>query len=167
MRPSSGRSGFSFVEVLVSCALLGIGLLGLVDLHMSSLRGLGRGRFATGAKEVATQRGEHLATQAADLATMPSCPAGGGPVGCFQDRNNLAPAKTCTQWLGDPDVPTPSGASIAGAGPRQFRMDTVIGPHPDATNHAAALLVTVSVCWTDESGIVEQVQARRMIVPGA
>jgi prepilin-type N-terminal cleavage/methylation domain-containing protein len=162
-----GSKGFSFIEVLVACALLGIGLLGLVDLHLSSIRGLGRGRFVTGAKEIAIQRAEALATQAGDLTTLPACPLNAGdPIGCFQDKLSLAPNKACTAWLKDADVPTPAGASVAGAGTTPFRMDTVIGPHPDTVNHASALLVTVSVCWIDEEGAVEQVQARRVIVPG-
>jgi hypothetical protein len=45
-------------------------------------------------------------------------------------------------------------------------MDTVIGQHPDALNHPNALVVTVSVCWTDDLQIVRQVSTSRVLVPG-
>ena len=41
-------------------------------------------------------------------------------------------------------------------------IDTIVAPHPSATQGADARLISVSVCWTDASGAVQQVMMQRL-----
>ena len=56
-------SGFSILEAMVSAGILGIGLLGLVKLHVTSMDGLSRSFQITTGAEVARQVAEEIASQ--------------------------------------------------------------------------------------------------------
>jgi prepilin-type N-terminal cleavage/methylation domain-containing protein len=172
------RRGFSLVEVMISVGVLGIGLAGLISLHMSSLVGLHKGQRVSMAQEIAMQQTEYLETEATAAtgvleAVLPSCPTSNAsdPIGCRVDTTKLAPVKPCTVFVDDPNVPDPSGSApgVFGApamSPFAYRADTVIVPHPDAIGFPNALVATVSVCWTDELQIVRQISTTRVIIPG-
>lgn len=148
----------------MSSGILGIGLTGLVDLHTSSMRGVKQGTTITIASAIANQRAELVATQEPDAAILPSCPPS-LPIGCRSTVSTFAPTKPCTVQVSSPDVPLPTGVAPANSG--EYRMDTVIGAHPDAVNHIGSLLVTVSVCWSDVAGNVHEFQTSRLLVPGS
>jgi hypothetical protein len=161
--------GFKVLEALISLVLLSIGSLGIVHLHTAVVRGLAASASESLAMDIATQRAESVASEGVTHA--PSCL---GAVGCataigtnaFQEPE-MSPdpnAFPCTQWVQAPDVSymnTPPPADPTA----RYRVDTVVANHPDA-NEPGAMLVTVSVCWQDVSGKVQQVQARRVLVPG-
>src|SRR5262245_16850054 len=163
-----GRRGFSLIEAMVSAAVLGIGLLGVVELHRSSVRGLAIGRSITVASQIASQRAELIAGREADALNLPSCPvAADNNVGCKATRDAFAADKTCTAWLLESDVPTPAGADVANAPNQGFRRDIVITPHPDTINHAGSFVATISVCWRDQKNFVQELRQQKLLVPGA
>lgn len=158
-----GSSGFTLVEVLISAVVLGIGLVGLVNLHTASIRGLVKDEMASVASDVAKQRLEEIATMRP--AEIPAC---AGDVGCrTEDRTaytpDLAPAAgfDCTRRVEGADVPRISGAPEAA----KFRIDMVVDAHPDPIRQPEGRLVTVSVCWEDYAGI-QEFRMRRLVVGG-
>jgi hypothetical protein len=148
---------------MVSAVILGIGLVGLVNLHTSSLRGLMKDEMLSVASDVATQRLEEMATMRP--GDIPPC---AGAVGCrTADRTDYLPDLSaaggfeCTQRIEGAGVPRVSGAAEA---PR-YRVDMVVEPHPDPIRQPDGRLLTVSVCWQDYGGI-QELQMRRFIVGG-
>lgn len=160
------RRGFSIVEVLVASGVLGVGLVALLEVHGSTVENLARGAHVVEATRIADQRLEQLATQRPDATALPSCAQGGGPLGCIEADRTLATDKACTTWVDGPAVPGPSGVASPGAMFRGYRMDLVIGPHPDGLNQPGGFLATVSVCWPDENGDFHELRADRLLVPG-
>jgi prepilin-type N-terminal cleavage/methylation domain-containing protein len=159
----SGSAGFTLVEVMVSAVVLGIGLIGLVNLHASAIRGLMRDEMLAVASDVARQRLELMSTMRP--AEVPAC---AGDVGCrTPDRTDYLPVLPaagdfeCTKQVEGADVPRVSGAAEA---PR-YRVDMVVEPHPDPIRQPDGRLITVSVCWQDFAGI-QELQMRRFIVGG-
>lgn len=160
---ASGQGGFTLLEVLVSAVILGIGLIGLVNLHTASIRGLMKDEMASVASDVAKQRLEEMMTLRPN--EIPACV---GDVGCrLEDKSDyaadLAPVAgfDCTRRVEGADVPRVSGAPEA---PR-YRVDMVVEAHPDPIRQPEGRLVTVSVCWEDYAG-VQELQMRRLIVGG-
>lgn len=150
---------------MISAGILCTGLTALVRVHTSSVRGLHATSQMTTAMEIGRQRAELFTTQKPDALLLPSCPTA-TQIGCRVDDRTLAPPKACTSWIAGPDVPMPSGSNDPrNFDPRGYRMDVVIGSHPDTTAQADGLLATVSVCWSDEQGHVHEVQSRRLLVP--
>lgn len=172
------NSGFSLVEVMVSVGVLGIGLVGLINLHTYSIVNLNRAQHIAMAQEVAMQETEFLQTEATSAtgsleSVLPNCPVSRAtdPTGCLDDTKAFAPLKACTVFLTDPNVPDPNGSFTAVVAPgasssSSYRMDTVIRQHPDSLNRSSALVVTVSVCWSDDQQNY-QLSINRVIVPGA
>lgn len=166
-RSNTGRRarGFSTIEALVASGVLGIGLVALVDVHGSTVENLARGRHVVEATRIAEQRLELLATQRPDLLSLPAC--GAGPLGCREDSENLTAEKPCTTWVDGAAIPTPSGVlPPSNSLQRGYRMDLVIGTHPDGLNHPGGLLATVTVCWRDDDGHVQELRSDRLLVPG-
>jgi hypothetical protein len=162
-------AGFKIIEAMISLVMLSIASLGIVHLHTAVVRGLAASASESLAMDIATQRAESLASKG--VGSAPVC---AGAVGCaigagqvaFQEPE-LSPdpnAFPCTQWVESPDVSYMNAPQPPDPG-AHYRVDTVVANHPDA-NEPGALLVTVSVCWQDMSGKVQQVQARRVLVPG-
>lgn len=170
MRKNAARSrrGFSLVEAMISAAVLGIGLMGVVELHRSSVRGLSIGRSVTVASQIAGQRAELIAGREADALNLPNCPvAADSLVGCKASRDAFATSKTCTAWMLESDVPTPAGVDVTSAPNQGFRRDIVISPHPDTINHAGSFVATISVCWRDQKNFVQELRQQKLLVPGA
>lgn len=166
-RARGDRRGFSLLEAMIASAVLGFGLIALVRLQATTVNGVLSGRQVATAMRIADQRAELLTTQRADESLLPACPAGSGVVGCREDARALSTPKTCTTWVDGPDIPSPTGQSEATTRAYEgYRMDVVIGAHPDATNQAGGILATVSVCWLDDRGEVREVQSHRLLVPG-
>lgn len=182
----SSARGFSVVEALVAAAVLGIALVGMVQLHSSSIRGTARAERLGRASEVARQFAELLATTTP--ADLPACPPGPlaaplvGATGCKGDVGQtflFTPTKGvgCTFWVQDgPSVPSiddpnaAAGAIVAqpnagptGPQPSQFRIDVSVSAHPSANRFPDAALLTVWVCWRDEIGRVNEVRTRRIL----
>lgn len=158
------RAGFSLIEAMVATAVLGVAVASLSALYTTAVQGYVTSQRLQDAVEIASQRAEQLATMPAD--ELPAC---AGAANCRTDNRTLAAplapagAFDCTLQLDAPAVQGP-GAAPAGA---RFRVDTVVGDHPDNARQPDARLLTVSVCWTDGAGIVHEVQATRLLVPGA
>lgn len=165
MRSKYARRGFSLIEVMIASAVLAIGLLGIVELHRSSIRGLSRGRSMTVANEIIDQRAELITGR--DPAVLLTCPTAADGAGCRANSTSFTAAKPCTAWLMESDVPTPAGADVPSSTDIGFRRDVVIQAHPDTTNHSGSFLAIVSVCWRDPQGQIQQLQRQRLLVPGA
>lgn len=165
--PRRGRRGFSLIEIMISAAVLGIGLAGVVQLHFTSVRGLASGRSITLASEIATQRAEFLAGREIDVLALPNCPRGtGNTPDCRLSVQAFAPTKSCTTWLAGSEVPLPTGADMPSELNMGYRRDVVVEAHPDTLNHNGSFLAIVSVCWRDAKGKIQQIQSQRLLVPG-
>ncbi|MCK6548257.1 hypothetical protein L6R52_20590 [Myxococcota bacterium] len=165
-RRSNTVRGFSIVEVLVASGVLGVGLVALVEVHGATVENLARGGRVVEATRIAEQRLELLGAQRPDVLALPSCGIGPGSIGCRGADRALASDKPCTSWVDGPVVPSPSGITPSGATGRGYRVDLVIGPHPDGLRQPGGLLATVSVCWADERGAIHELRADRLLVPG-
>ena len=159
MRRKNAR-GFSLVEVMVASAILGVGVIAATKMFSSGVDGVSWTKNRSAATNIAIQRLEMLGTMGIDQ--LPACV---GQVGCKAGFNSVAPVLAnagtyaCTRMLddmiGDPDTANATG---------KYRVDTVVEAHPDVGRQAEARLVTVSVCWTDDTD-VHQVQLNRLFIP--
>lgn len=160
-RPRRSVRGLSLVEVLVSVGVLGVGVLGVLNLYATSDHATRSSRSDTTATQLAVERLERIAAQG--IEALPACPE---EVGCRASHSSLRPPRpgaqgmACTQETSEMGLADPE---VGGVG--RFRVDTSVRPHPDATQQLGARIVTVSVCWTDDSGYVREVSAERMLVP--
>ncbi|MCK6545024.1 prepilin-type N-terminal cleavage/methylation domain-containing protein [Myxococcota bacterium] len=163
---SRSTRGFTLVEVMVSAGILGIGLIGLVNLYGTSTFGAARAQRLAVATEIARQEAAVLLSEGPDPTGPTDCPIAGTTIGCRGTGRQLAATKPCTVWLRDADVPTESGAILRDTTQTSFRRDLVITAHPDTANHPGAQIATISVCYTDESGALQELQAVHLLVPG-
>ncbi|MEL7368241.1 MAG: prepilin-type N-terminal cleavage/methylation domain-containing protein [Myxococcota bacterium] len=156
------QRGLTIVEVMLTAAVLGIGIVAVVATYNRTQVGVRSSRFKTSALRIAQQRLEYLATM--PIGRLAAC---AGPVtGCQRDRSAMAPVLgnvgnyRCTQNVDGMGFHDPTALATG-----QYRIDTSVQPHPDPRQQAGAVVVTVSVCWTAQPGLVEQVQVQRMVVP--
>ena len=168
---------------MISAAVLGIGLLGLVQIHKSSIRGTIRSTRLRHASEIARQAAEQIAAipfnrfQAAVAA----------PENCGPGLNTPLPvgANGCRGATGVTNVPAPlkapgctynteSGAVLRATDPDgnalrdgdptdPFRVDVAISEHPNPLLYPTSGLVSVWVCFTDEVGIIHEVSTSRVV----
>lgn len=159
------RRGFSIVEVMITSGVLGIGLAGLIRIHHSSVQGQSQSNGIAIGTRAAAQVIEQLSTQPVD--ELPAC---SGTPGCranssaFTGELSTAGSYPCTNWVANGGVT--SVRTSASEEKNTFRVDTVVQDHPDGNNQPDAKLITVSVCWMDNTGVVREVQERRLVVPG-
>lgn len=178
------RRGFSLLEALVSAAVLGFALLGLVQMHTSSIRGTAKAEDIGRAAEIARQIADRLAAQPLDAMTadLPNCgspaaPLGARPLsGCRateQPGPTMLPLRVpCSRLIpedaiadvanGVIDIPNvdPSEDAAAGA----YRVDTLLSQHPNGG--PGVIQLHVWVCWRDPSGNVSEVHTSRTRVEG-
>ena len=154
--------GMTLVEVMLTSAVLAIGMVALVHTFSQAQNGSRSSRLRTAALRIAEQRIERLSTE--PVARLARCV---GPVtGCRTNRSTLAAplgnvgSYRCTQSVDGMDFHDPTAASQG-----RFRVDTAVQAHPDPRQQVGALVIAVSVCWTASDGLVEQVQVQRMVVP--
>lgn len=168
------RRGFSLIEAMVAAGVLGIALIGLVELHKSSIRGTAKAQRVGEAAEVARQIAEQVAAQ--PFNQLPACAPGTGtplpapPNGC---RATAGPSNAwaaprpapCTYFVDSAAVQPvdPTAFPDAGAGQRRFRVDLAVSQHPDSGNYPDSALLTIWVCWTDQRGTIGEVSTSRMI----
>ncbi len=131
-----GQAGFSLVEAMVAAVILGIGLLGLVELHRTSIRGTVKAISAGQALEIGRQVAETIlsadyVSQPNPAPAVPNNCAGGafwpapgpslpppgfgvaGVLGCRQDANSFSATKNglCTFYAEEAPVNTGNGTS--------------------------------------------------------
>lgn len=158
-----GARGVTLIETLVSVAILGVGVLSLTRMTVFSEHGLAESRTRVDAQKLAEQRAERLVALA--TTDLPTCPTAEG---CRQSRTAYSPAKApdatypCTEMVDGMSVADPT---VAGPAEAKFRVDTTVVAHPDPGQLAGAQVITVSACWTDLDGTVQEVQVQRMLVP--
>jgi type II secretory pathway pseudopilin PulG len=166
------RLGFSILEAMIAAGVLGVGLVALVKLHQSAMRGMKSSREAGIALDIATQAAEEMSTLTA-LNLAAQCPgAGGCKLGSLPLELQYAAPQACTTWTFDGLMPDEAGVPPAGqateaaaaAARLTFRVDRVVSAHPIAANNPNTLLVQVFVCWRDEAGYVRQVATERIAV---
>lgn len=151
----------TLVETMVAAGVLGIAILGLVRLHMTSTRQNASLRDLSTARALAAQRLERLATR--PVERLVAC---GGPAGCREGVDTLRASKgtvdgyACTDFADGPTVATPGTVALG-----KFRIDTTVENHPDPTQHPEARILTVSVCFRDAYEQIREVHAERMLVP--
>lgn len=151
---------------MISTGILGISVVTLAELYTSAARGVAERDAITDAVDVATQCAEQFATM--DPDQVPAC---AGSSSCraaptaFSTELPPVGAFNCTRWVDGPAVPDPqSGQVTVGT---KYRVDAVVGDHPDPNREAEARLLTINVCWSDATGAIHEVQLRRLLVPGA
>jgi hypothetical protein len=150
---------------MVSAAILGIGVVTLSQLYTSAARGVAERDSISEAVDIATQRAEEIATM--DPEAVPAC---SGRTGCRAAPTSFTPelvavgAYSCTRWVDAPSVDANPAGQARGT---RYRVDMVVGAHPDPGRQAQAQLATVSVCWMDAGGAVHEVRLQRLLVPGA
>ena len=169
----SRQAGFSLIEAIVAAAILGIALIGLVELHKGSMRGTVRAECVGRATEVARQIAEEVAAlPSGNPALLPACAPGVGaplpapPNGCRATATSMVADRLngCTYYTDEAAVSATDPSAFPDAGSnRRFRVDMAISQHPDALNYPNAPLLTVWVCWTDETGRVQEIQTSRII----
>lgn len=168
---------------MVSAVILGIALIGLVEMHARSVMGTmsadEMGRGAEVARQVADQIMSTPMT-AFQACGDPNAVLPPPPQGC---RGTLGPSRTWTTPAGDPctryfrddgitDATT--GAAVAlsaadGADPRfhPYRVDVRVARHPD---NPAATELHVWVCWQDQAtsqgGLIKEIHTSRLKVEG-
>jgi hypothetical protein len=149
------------VETLVSAAVLGFGVLGLFRLYEASIGGASISRGRAAATELALDQLERLGTMPAE--SLPGC---AGAVGCRASVSEARPALAeaggfaCTRLVND------MGALDApSADEGRFRVDTVVAAHPGAQQQLGGVVVTISVCWRDDDGALQEVRAQRLLLP--
>ena len=181
---SARARGFSIIEAMVATGVLGIGLIGLVNLHTASLRGIKASEQRSSGSEVAEAIIEGIISQQAlNGANPPACnlgPALPPNAGC---RNgglgamayNGALGGGCTMYfdgpphlLATPPMPpawNPWDQTLANPNDL-YRVDVGIVNHPDAIEHPNSQYLYVWVCWQDENGFIHQVSSERLITFG-
>ena len=181
VRRRSRASGFSLIEAMVAAAILGFALVGLVQLHKSSMRGTARATNLGRASEVARQLAETAASQ--DFTQLPNCAPGAGPAGgqlpappagcraTVEPSGVFAGVKpgSCTFYVDAAAVPSvdPGLNNDAAVNPQlRYRVDTAISQHPDTNNYPDTAVVTVWVCWLDEGGLVREISTSRLVTQG-
>ena len=153
----------TLIETMVSAAIVGVGVISLANMVFFAEDGIAVSRQRTSALEMARARGEWVATL--PTASVPQCLV---VEGCRVDAQTYAPAKpaagayACSELLDSMSNLEP-GTSAATTG--RYRVDTVVAPHPDPEQQAGAQLLSVTVCWTDAEGQVQEVEAQRLLVP--
>lgn len=151
----------TLVETMIAAGVLGVAVLGLVQLHTTSTRQNARLRDLATARALAGQRLERLATRPVDR--LAACP---GPAGCRNRVDSLRATKgtvdgyACTDFADGPSVAAPGASGIG-----KFRIDTTVEGHPDPTQFPEARILTVSVCFLDTQEQIREVRAERMLVP--
>lgn len=166
MRRRRSNAGFSLIEASISAGALGLLVTGLASMYTRSVEGMRQSESLVSALELSGQLLDVFSTAPADV--VPACT---GTIGCMDANGALraplpaAGTFACTRWADGPSVPRSATQQYA-VGER-YRVDTVVGPHPDNTRYPDARLVTISVCWAEPSGRWRQYQERRLLVPGA
>ena len=157
---------------MVSVAVLGIALTGLVQMHTTSIRGTAKAEDIGRATEIARQ----IAALEANVpdVNLPACggiaspvPAGGllgcrgsdGPSAAFSN-----PRGDCTRWVEEDAVVDPVSGAIAviDERPGAYRVDTWVTSHPNGGDNNG--IVHVWVCWRDAGGLVNEVYTARLRV---
>lgn len=157
------RRGVSLIETMVSAAILGIGVISLANTFFSTEKGITLSKKRVAAMEIAQQRVERFAAR--PLADVPQCVV---LQGCRFDRYTYAPLKSAVGSFACSEMQEgmssrPEGSSLAATG--EYRVDTVVEPHPDPNQQVGAITVSVNVCWVNGDGEVQEVQAQRLLVP--
>lgn len=163
--PRARRSvrGMTLVEVLISSLVLGCGVVALAELFTTSFRTDLDARSRDVATQLAIQRAEQLGTLPPDR--LPAC--GGGLSSCrvatraYAPVRAAAPTFACTQIVDDGLIPDDTTTLEVG----KYRIDTAVDVPPGSGQQSDARVLSVSVCWTNAKGLVQQVQVERLVVP--
>ncbi len=172
--PRRGRRGFSLLEAMIAAGVLGIGLVGLARLHITSIQGVVKSEEMSSGAEVARQIADTFATL--DWPSIPACLPGpnGIPTWAIPPQtangcsSSLGPttvfaapkAAGCTAFFSADGVPDVSNAgwvtnpmqSDATAATAKYRVDLAVSQHPDVANFPNSLSASpdqepVQVLW--------------------
>ena len=165
---------------MVAAGVLGVALLGLVELHRTSMGGTARSMQVAEAAEVARQIAEQVASQ--PLAQLPNCAPGAGvgggqlPAGPNGCRATLGPGTAyaaprlppCTYTVNSaavmPSDPAAFPDAMTASETRKYRVDMAVSQHPDFSNFPNSALITVWVCWQDTRGFVQEYSTSRVVI---
>ena len=135
------QAGFSLIEALIAAVVLGVGLVGLARLHITSIQGTLRSDDTGRAAEVARGMADRFATL--PWSDLPACgnpnnaPTWVNPPtpGCQASTNQfnpVAPGGGCTVWYREDGIPDVNdGTWIGPADQDPFHGD---GSAPDTGN---------------------------------
>lgn len=97
------QAGFSLVEAVVSAVVLGVGMVGLINLHTSSMRGESRAIEMSRAQEVVRQVADYYSTRGYEAAegdnALTACPVDDPRMDCSPSASAPANAGNCTFWV--------------------------------------------------------------------
>jgi prepilin-type N-terminal cleavage/methylation domain-containing protein len=170
-----GKRGFSLLEALIAAVILGVGLVALARLHISSVHGIVKSEDLGRAAEVARGIADTIAT--IPVANLPACAPGpalpptwvspprGGCAETLGVTQNFNPVMwggpACSTWYtgdGVPDFGSAEGLTdpLAGDGSvpdtGNFRVDVAISHHPNIDDFPSVATVQpgetpVQVVW--------------------
>lgn len=160
---------------MISATVLGIALVGLVQMHTTSVQRTVESEKVGRATEIARQIADRTASQ--PLAALPACGNAATPLdvadgtrGCRGTpvpSRGKAPVKVdpCTQFFGEDAIS--GGATLQPASseePSSFRVDTLLSSHPNGGTDAA--LLHVWVCWREPDGMYNEIYTSRAKIAG-
>ncbi|MCK6544827.1 hypothetical protein L6R52_03095 [Myxococcota bacterium] len=148
------------LEALVAGGVLAVGIVGIIGLQARLFHTARFSEDLSNASHLLQHRTEELGSKSlANLVGPPAICAGAAP-GCMNSGAfSAAPASGCSVLVREPVPVTTAGPGPGGP----YRVDTGIVPHPDAIGHPNSLLATISVCWTEQTGRVRQLQTVRVL----
>jgi hypothetical protein len=159
---------------MISAAVLGIALVGLVEMHTTSIRGTAKAEDVGRATEIARQLADRVASLPVDQ--LPGCGSIDTPLGVPGCRATPGPGRSfsnpkggpsCTRFVDEDAIADAASGQIATLPTEQagsYRIDTWLSQHPNGTSGAG--LLHVWVCWRDPAGVVQEVHTRRMKIAG-
>ncbi|MBK8014484.1 MAG: hypothetical protein IPK13_24430 [Deltaproteobacteria bacterium] len=154
--------GFSLLETVAAALVLGVGTLAITRSFTVSQQELSWTRSHAIARNLMRQR-------LADFSTKPveELPACAGVPGCRLSRTEMASelgvvgSFACTQYSDGRTILPDSGASTSEG---LFRIDTLVEDHPEIARFPTGHLLTVSVCWRDQHGAIQEVRSRQVVL---
>ncbi len=154
---------------MVSAGVLGIALMGLVQMHTTSIRGAARTDEVARGWELSRQMADRFAIPTADLGCGDaSLPLGEG--GCMEGRIDPGDEKgwPCTMYVdgdatsNDASGDFPESTQDAFDSGRAFRIDRWLSAHPSGGDGVSMLHVWV--CWRRADGTLQEVYSSRVRV---
>lgn len=158
---------------MISAAILGVALVGLVQMHTTSIRGTAKAEDVGRATEIARQLADRIASQPLDQIV--GCGSATAPLAEPGCRDSLGPGRTpttpkggtCTRVVAEDAVADAASGDIPTLDPTSpdgYRIDTWLSSHPNGAPGTAQLHVWV--CWRDPSGLINEVYTSRVKIDG-
>ncbi|MCB9654764.1 MAG: hypothetical protein H6729_11605 [Deltaproteobacteria bacterium] len=150
------------LETIAAALVLGVGTLAITRSFTVSQQELSWTRSHAIARNLARQRLADFSTKRVE--DLPACV---GTLGCRASRTEMnaelgvVGSFACTQYSDGLTILPDSGTSSSEG---LFRIDTVVADHPEIARFPTGHILTVSVCWRDQHGAIQEVQSRQVVL---